>query len=156
MLATPSPIPTNLSHNSAGSRALVPPSGREDTDCLVVTRQTVDSRLDQNEAELRVLVFSVALEVLADGDSLGPYVSGRVYSPVRPSAHPTPTFLINMYRSSGSSGARPVLWIITLSARDQAEAFVRGTVPTDAPAWILYLRVANCQLLIGSQSYHWT
>jgi hypothetical protein len=30
----------------------------------------VDSRLDQNEAELGVLVLAVALEVLADGNGL--------------------------------------------------------------------------------------
>jgi hypothetical protein len=30
----------------------------------------VDSRLDENEAELGVLVFAVTLEVLADGDGL--------------------------------------------------------------------------------------
>jgi len=37
---------------------------------LVVASKTVDARLDQNEAELRVLVFAVSLEVLADGDRL--------------------------------------------------------------------------------------
>jgi hypothetical protein len=30
----------------------------------------MDTRLDENEAELGVLVLAVALEVLADGDSL--------------------------------------------------------------------------------------
>jgi hypothetical protein len=30
----------------------------------------VDTRLDENETELAVFVFSVALEVLSDGDSL--------------------------------------------------------------------------------------
>jgi hypothetical protein len=30
----------------------------------------VDAGLDENEAELGVLVFSVSLEVLADGDGL--------------------------------------------------------------------------------------
>jgi hypothetical protein len=38
--------------------------------CLVVTGETVDTRLDENEAELRVLVLAVGLEVLADGDGL--------------------------------------------------------------------------------------
>ena len=37
---------------------------------LVVTGQAVDTRLDENEAELRVLVLAVRLEVLADGDRL--------------------------------------------------------------------------------------
>lgn len=31
---------------------------------------TVDTRLDENEAELSVLVLAVGLEVLADGDGL--------------------------------------------------------------------------------------
>ena len=30
----------------------------------------MDAGLDENEAELRVLVFAVALEMLADGDGL--------------------------------------------------------------------------------------
>ena len=37
---------------------------------LVVTSKTVDTRLDQDETELGVLVLAVGLEVLADGDSL--------------------------------------------------------------------------------------
>ncbi len=37
---------------------------------LVVARETVDTRLDENEAELRVLVLAVDLEVLAHGDRL--------------------------------------------------------------------------------------
>jgi hypothetical protein len=36
----------------------------------VVAREAVDTGLDQNEAELGVLVAPVALEVLADGDGL--------------------------------------------------------------------------------------
>ena len=51
--------------------ALVAPGGGEDTDGLVVAGQTVDTGLDQNEAELGVLVLAVALEVLADSDGLG-------------------------------------------------------------------------------------
>lgn len=60
----------HLSNQGAGSGALVSPGGREDTDGLVVTRETVDTGLDENEAELAVLVLAVALKVLADGDSL--------------------------------------------------------------------------------------
>ena len=37
---------------------------------LVVAGKTVDTGLDKNEAELGVLVVTVALEVLADGDGL--------------------------------------------------------------------------------------
>ena len=36
----------------------------------LTAREAVDTRLDQNEAELRVGVVAVALEVLANGDSL--------------------------------------------------------------------------------------
>lgn len=59
-----------LSDDGAGGGGLVLPGRRKDTDGLVVTGQTVDTGLDENEAELGVLVLAVALEVLADGDSL--------------------------------------------------------------------------------------
>jgi len=59
-----------LCDEGAGSGALVSPGWWENTDGLVVAGETVDSGLDQNEAELAVLVLSVALEVLADGDGL--------------------------------------------------------------------------------------
>ena len=61
---------THLGDEGAGSGALVSPGRRESTDGLVVTRQAVDTGLDQNEAELAVLVLAVALEMLADSDSL--------------------------------------------------------------------------------------
>lgn len=61
---------TLLCNKSAGSRTLVSPCRSQDTDTLVISRQTVDARLDQNEAELGVLVFAVALEMLTDGDGL--------------------------------------------------------------------------------------
>jgi hypothetical protein len=59
-----------LSDNGAGSSGLVLPGGGQDTDGLVVAGQTVDTGLDENEAELGVLVLAVALKVLADSDSL--------------------------------------------------------------------------------------
>ena len=37
---------------------------------LVVSAETVNSRLDQNEPELGVLIFAVALKMLADRDGL--------------------------------------------------------------------------------------
>ena len=37
---------------------------------LVVAGETVDTGLDENEAELGVLVLAVDLQVLADGDGL--------------------------------------------------------------------------------------
>jgi hypothetical protein len=49
---------------------LVLPGGREDGPGLVVPGQTVDPRLDENEAELCVPVLSVALQVLADAHRL--------------------------------------------------------------------------------------
>jgi hypothetical protein len=63
-------VADDLCNHGAGSGTLVPPGGGQDTDGLVVAGQTVDTGLDQNEAELAVLVLAVALEVLADGDSL--------------------------------------------------------------------------------------
>ncbi len=59
-----------LCHHSACGGALVLPVRLQDTDCLVVSAEAVDSGFDQDEAELGVLVLAVALEVLADGDSL--------------------------------------------------------------------------------------
>lgn len=60
----------HLSNQGAGSGALVSPSRREDTNGLVVTGETVDTGLNENETELAILVLAVALKVLADGDSL--------------------------------------------------------------------------------------
>jgi hypothetical protein len=50
--------------------ALVAPGGGKDTDGLVVAGQTVDAGLDENQAELGVLVLAVTLKVLADSDGL--------------------------------------------------------------------------------------
>ena len=65
----PRPRPC-LGDNGAGGGALVPPGGRQNTDGLVVPGETMDAGLDQNQAELGVLVLAVALEVLPDGDGL--------------------------------------------------------------------------------------
>jgi len=59
-----------LGDEGAGSGALVSPGRWKSTDGLVVAGQTVDAGLDQNEAELAVLVFAVTLEMLADGNGL--------------------------------------------------------------------------------------
>lgn len=67
----------HLCDDGAGGGALVSPGGGQDTDGLVVAGQTVDTRLDENQAELGVLVLAVALKVLADGDSLGWSVRGK-------------------------------------------------------------------------------
>lgn len=75
----------------------------------------MDSRLDENKAELGVLVLAVALEVLANGNSLEGSMLAHFKHGHRArrdetkiAAHARHTFLISMYRSSGSSGARPV------------------------------------------------
>lgn len=59
-----------LSNHCAGRRALISPSGWQNSDGLVVSRQTVDTGFDEDKAEFGILVFAVALEVLADGNSL--------------------------------------------------------------------------------------
>lgn len=59
-----------LSDHSRGRGALVPPGRGQDANGLVVARQAVDARLDENETELAVLVLAVTLEVLADGNGL--------------------------------------------------------------------------------------
>lgn len=71
-----------LGDEGGGGGGLVAPGGRQDTDGLVVTGQTVDTGLDQNQAELGVLVLAVALEVLADRDGLytGTWLAGHTHT----------------------------------------------------------------------------
>jgi len=59
-----------LCDQGTGSSAFVSPGWWENTNSLVVTRQTVDTGLDENEAELGVLILSISLEMLTDGNSL--------------------------------------------------------------------------------------
>ena len=59
-----------LGDHGAGSGALILPVGLKNTNSFVVSAETVDSRFDENKSEFRVLVFSVAFEVLADSDGL--------------------------------------------------------------------------------------
>lgn len=68
--AIPSQAFRPLCDNGAGGGRLVLPGRGQDADGLVVAGETVDTRLDKNEAELGVLVLAVALEVLADSDGL--------------------------------------------------------------------------------------
>jgi len=60
----------NLGNEGGGGGGLVFPGRRELASGLVVTGKTVDTGLDQNEAELSIAILAVALEVLADGDGL--------------------------------------------------------------------------------------
>ena len=78
----------------------------------------MNAGFDKNEAEFGVLVFAVALEVLADGDGLVDTYQLPILSPktqrqrgsvCKGNRTMKATFLINMYRSSGISGARPVM-----------------------------------------------
>lgn len=85
-----------LCDNGGGGSRLVLPCGRQDTDGLVVTGETVDSGLDENETELGVLVFAVALEVLADSDGLFIFVSGKILYSSSVLSFLQHTFLINM------------------------------------------------------------
>ena len=87
----------------------------------------MDAGFDKDEAEFRVLVFTVALEMLADGNSLSSRQRqspslGKKRGKKCGRSEVDATFLINMYRSSGISGARPVHVEITPSVIDQAEA----------------------------------
>lgn len=63
-------VTVRLCDEGRGSGALVSPGWWESTNGLVVAGETVDTGLDENEAELAVLVLAVALEMLADRDSL--------------------------------------------------------------------------------------
>lgn len=60
----------HLCDHGACSGALVSPRRWEDSNCLVVARESVNSRLNENKSELGVFVFSISLQVLADSDSL--------------------------------------------------------------------------------------
>ena len=67
----------------------------------------MNAGFNEDKAEFGVFVFAVALEMLANGDGLSliSYLpSWRAHG-----ERLKPTFLINMYRSSGISGARPVI-----------------------------------------------
>ena len=59
------PETRRLSDQGAGGGGLVAPGGGQDTDGLVVTGQTVDTGLDENQAELGVTVLAVALEAVS-------------------------------------------------------------------------------------------
>ena len=61
---------SSLCHQSTCSSALVSPCWWEDTNGLVVPRQTVNTGFNEDEAKLRVFIFAIALEVLADGNGL--------------------------------------------------------------------------------------
>lgn len=78
---------TRLSDHGGGGGGLVLPGGGKNADGLVVAGETVDAGLDENEAELGVLVLAVALEVLANGNGLHIMVS--IFGP-RWSAIPGP------------------------------------------------------------------
>lgn len=69
------PTRVRLCDQGAGGGGLVLPGRGQNTDGLVVTGETVDTRLDENETELGVLVLAVALEMLADSDGLRVRVS---------------------------------------------------------------------------------
>lgn len=59
----------SLEEGRGGAR-LILPVGRQLLPQAVVARKAVDTALNENEAELGVLVLAVALEVLADRDGL--------------------------------------------------------------------------------------
>lgn len=59
-----------LGDQSGSGGRLVLPVGRELTRGLVVAGKTVDTGFSKNQVVLAVLVLAVALQVLADGDSL--------------------------------------------------------------------------------------
>lgn len=85
----------------------------------------MDTGLDENEAELGVLVLAVALEVLADGDSLGRKLAKIQYNDVTAQgASGSLTFLMSMYRSSGSSGARPIISLSVNTVQRHVMLFV--------------------------------
>lgn len=63
-------VQKSLVNQGRSSGGLVLPVWWQDRDGSVVSGQSVDSRFDQNQSELRVLVLSVSLQVLSDRDGL--------------------------------------------------------------------------------------
>ena len=59
-----------LGNHGTGSGGLVLPVGRKLTGGSVVTGKTVDSGFNQNEAEFRVLILTILLQMLTDLDGL--------------------------------------------------------------------------------------
>lgn len=59
----------SLGHEGGRGRGLVTPVWWKHLLPLVVSDQSVDSALDENESELGVFVLAVTLEMLADTDS---------------------------------------------------------------------------------------
>lgn len=57
-------------HQRTSRSALVPPGRWQDANTLVVAGQSVNAGFDENESELGILVFTIAFEMLADGDRL--------------------------------------------------------------------------------------
>lgn len=62
------PIPSPSSNQCRRGAGIILEVGLDDLLGLVIPRQPVDSALDENQAEFRVLVFSVDFEVFTDGD----------------------------------------------------------------------------------------
>ena len=67
----------------------------------------MDAGFDENKAEFGIFVLSVTLEMLANSDGLS--LINRLPLCWANRERLKATFLINMYRSSGISGARPVI-----------------------------------------------
>lgn len=59
-----------LSHHGRGSGTLVLPVGRKLTSGTVVPGKPVDTTLDKNQTELGILILTIALQVLTDGNGL--------------------------------------------------------------------------------------
>lgn len=62
--------PNNLCNQSGSSGGFIFPGSRELLGKAVVSGQSVNSALDENESKLGVLVLSVTVKVLADGHCL--------------------------------------------------------------------------------------
>lgn len=98
---------------------------REHTIGLVVSAEAVDTRFDENEAELGVLVLAVALEVLSDGDRLHRV---SILWNHQALCLEMRTFRINMYKSSGISGARPADHSLSMIFSNRKEALMHRIV----------------------------
>ena len=64
-------------NHCAGGCTFISPCWGQDANGLVVPRETVNTGLDENQAEFGVFVFPISFKMFADGHSL-PLISTRV------------------------------------------------------------------------------
>ena len=94
----------------------------------------MDAGFDENEAEFGIFVFSIALEMFANCNSLWRTVRQHLLFDWRRIVFDVcgVTFLINIYRSSGISGASPIEGKSLCQSKTKQRHSCEGSVEYDA------------------------